>query len=272
MRTFGCVIAALLLLAAPGVTQEGGFQVPATLGPPIDPATTDVTATDVVVTDADGRVLECWRGDFKPGEVVRLGSGRLPLAHALPWELLRLRPDRGLSKFYRNIDDLRHAWGKYWVVRSWGWNWDPLPPSPSLPMYFWPTTTDGAEADLRLVLFLRKEAVAGLPTIWLPATAVVQQKLSMVSYVSAEPAPGSGAHHFTDDVALIESGRVVAPRKVWQRYGDSDRAYSTELTAATLAEFKAATMRYKVVDIPARELPRRWADFGPLVALPPLRP
>lgn len=293
MRTFGFGVVALLAFVAPGATQEegfrvpeGGLRVPVSLGPPIagfvatdaGPRTVSVAppspdATDVVVTDADGVVLECWRGDFRPGEVVRLGPGRLPLAHGLPWELLRLRPDRGLSKFYRHIDDLRYTWR--WSrddPREWAWGgWHYQSPPPPLPDWFWPTATDGAEAELRFVLFLRRETVAGLPTIWLPTTAPRLQKFTMATCVPAQYDTGYGEWQFANDAALIEGGRVLTPHKVWQRWGDSGQAHSTELAAATLAEFKAATMRYKV-EIPARELPRRWADFGPLVALPPIRP
>ena len=251
MRTFGCGIAALLLLA-PGT----GYT-----SPRLELNLSRYDTTDVVVTDADGVVLECWRGDFRPGEVVRLGPGRLPLAHALPWELLRLRPDRSLSRFYRNTDDLRRAWGENWAVRSWGWNWDPLPPSPSLPMYFWPTATDGAEADLRLVLFLRRERVAGLPTIWIPTASPRPQKFTTATYVPEEPTAVYGSRDYTNHVVMVEGGRVVNP-------------HPDEVAATTLAEFKTVAM-LRTQSIPTYGAKfdgavRRYAAFGPLAALPPL--
>lgn len=294
MRTFGFGVVALLAFVAPGATQEGGFRVPegglrvpVSLGPPIagfvatdtGPRAISVAppgpdATDVVVTDADGVVLECWGGDFRPGEVVRLGPGRVPLAHALPWELLRLRPDRGLSGFYRHVDEFRREWRTAETYRTRPrWDWGiALPPLP-LPDWFWPTAADGAEADLRFVLFLRRETVAGLPTIWALATA--DQHCEFTPAIRFEMKISDPGGYPRCDIArcvvLVEGGRVVAPHQAVQRYDDPTAPYSTAQVAATLAEFKAATMRYKV-EIPARELPRRWAAFGPLAALPPIRP
>jgi hypothetical protein len=131
----------------------------------------NTAATDVVVTDADGRVMESWRGGLQPGEVVRLGPARLSPANALPCEHLRLRPERALSGFYREsyasqLDWWRPRLSTYSFdhgCRMWGESSPsrelldpPLVFLPPLPVLFWPTTTEGAETELRLVLFLHK--------------------------------------------------------------------------------------------------------------------
>ncbi len=278
MRAFGCGIAALLLLAAPGVPQEGGFQVPKgfyataeyVMGDPKrqTPAVPEFSAgagtTDVVVTDADGCVLECWRGDFRPGDVVRLGTERLALQDALPWEFLRLRPDRGLSKFYRDAD-LCHVWHRSDLKsRYWKWRHTPelAPPLPPLPDRLWPTAEDGAETELRFVLFLRKEAVAGLPTIWGPATAVDSYEFTMRSGRFRNESDGrSPRSDFSRCVVLIEGGRVVAP-------------CPDEVAAATLAEFKTrAMLRTEPIPMGGYRFDpgvRRYSNFGQLSAVPAL--
>lgn len=58
-------------------------------------------ATHIVVTTPDGIVLECWRGNLKPGERVGIGAEGLSPRLLLPFELTRLRSEHPLGGWYR---------------------------------------------------------------------------------------------------------------------------------------------------------------------------
>lgn len=115
-------------------------------------------ATDIVVTAPDGRVLESWRGELKPGDVVRLSAGLTP-ANALPLDWYRLRPDHSFSGFYQPRQ--RKFEHNTWSVRL-----EDLHPPRFDPIneFLW----SGAEGQkpLRLVLFLRKEGTKGDGVVW----------------------------------------------------------------------------------------------------------
>src|SRR5262245_40243170 len=49
-------------------------------------------ATNIVVTDSAGCVLECWRGELKPGEILLFGHERRTISNVLEWKHARLRP------------------------------------------------------------------------------------------------------------------------------------------------------------------------------------
>src|SRR5262245_10579801 len=103
MRLFGYAAVAVVALIAPNAAWAAspfGFNLDRCCE----------NATDIVMTDAEGRVLETWRGEFKPGEVLRLGAMRLTPANALPWEDVRLHPDRTLSPLYLPPERLKASW------------------------------------------------------------------------------------------------------------------------------------------------------------------
>lgn len=185
-----------------------------------DLAVCGANATDIVVTDTDGRVLESWRGELKPGDAVRLGPARLTPANALAWECLRLRPERTLNglccppvvKRPRHTFD--HTFGSDEAVYE----------APQSSIIF-PSIAD---TERRLVLFLRKEGTPGVGTVWMPAAAPpTRQQLAFTmssrrdpvrSYAVFDPNPD-----FTASVACAEAGRVVAlkqeagrPQVLWE--------------------------------------------------------
>src|SRR5262245_32928213 len=81
-----CVVAALLSpLSAQAYAPPNA--------PSFDLMAASSGATHIVVADTDGRILESWRGDLQPGEKLYLGPENLTPKDALPWELLRFRPE-----------------------------------------------------------------------------------------------------------------------------------------------------------------------------------
>jgi hypothetical protein len=258
MRKLGYGIAVLVLFVgrAPG------------WNPPQPPATFNLTlsssnATDIVVTDANGCVLECWRGELKPGDTVRLGPGRLAPANALPWEYLRLRPARSLSPLYRMWDADRYALHARMMRYYRPATFDPLLPPLPLPPGLLPTETDGAEADLRLVLFLRKEGTSGPGAVWMPAAAPptaprkdvggrfsgttegILLELERRRFMSSLPTDANC--DFTTSVAAVEGGRVVALREPTIRFRINNfncwEPQETVLIAQTLKELKDEVLR-----------------------------
>ena len=175
---------------------------------PFDIWACGTSATDIVVTDPDGKVLESWRGELKPGDVVRLGPSQFTPANALPWDCLRLRPDRALSGLYHPPRGHPRSFFDSSSVE--------IPP-PSV--VWWPVVPDVADTEFRLVLFLRKEGTTGIGAVWMPATApptpqrpdprVMFGPLHQTAQVcfDFDPVPD-----FRGSVALLEAGRVLAFR------------------------------------------------------------
>src|SRR5687767_6482999 len=132
MPRLAVAIAAALLLTRVATAEHP-------LPPGFDPIGCGV-ASHIVVTDPDGRVLESWRGDLQPGQTITLGPEGLTPAHALPWELHRLRPVHCGGAWY-HATPLLHA------------------------------RDAGEPAGRRLVLFLRRagEAGSGPGVVWMPA-------------------------------------------------------------------------------------------------------
>ncbi|MBY0459366.1 MAG: hypothetical protein K2V38_18730, partial [Gemmataceae bacterium] len=164
MRKCGYVLAlGVALLAAPASNGDvglvGGTADRAPQPQPFDLKANCLGATDIVVTDADGRVLECWRGELKPGEVVRLGPASLTLANALPLHALRLRPERSVNWLYQQPEPA--VWRDYYG-----------PWRAGVSEFLAPNS---AERELRMVLFLRKEGTTGFGRVWMPPAAPVTQ-------------------------------------------------------------------------------------------------
>jgi hypothetical protein len=154
-------------------------------------------ATDIVLTDLDGCVLECWRGELKPGAVVRLGWERLTPVNALPWEHLRLRPEPADNAWYRPRP----------VVRRRGWE------PPQLDKWPFPTDWDAA-TERSFVLFLRKEGTEGGGAIWMPAAYWTRPR---IGYWFSDPESRAELwkrnHDYSVCTAWIEGGRVLGLRK-----------------------------------------------------------
>ena len=168
-------------------------------------------ATDVVVVDPDGLVLESWRGELTAGEVVRLGPASLTLANALPLDYLRLRPDRTLSIMYSPITFGVQVIGPH-RVHDVEFTPQSLIGCPDVP--------EVAETQFRFVLFLRKEGTTGVGRVWMPAASpgkiypthteiVLGFSMSTLDYRFSCSTDSSDVH-FSTSVALVEAGRVLA--------------------------------------------------------------
>jgi hypothetical protein len=212
MRTFGHALAVgAVLLVAPCASAHYTTQ--------FDLALCTANATDIVVVDPDGRVLECWRGELKVGETVALGPAHLTVANALPWDQRWLRPDRALDVLHapyrrdilahrdHTLDTLTIAYRGYIET---GYS----PPRVAL---FVPS--EMACTAPRFVLFLRKECGDGLGAVWMPAVAPPAMRL-VPRHCWGGPDPDtwdsyfklsvSGNIDFTTSVAWVESDRVLA--------------------------------------------------------------
>ena len=197
MRKFGSAVVVLFLFAvdqAPGRPNGAGFDLKR-CGP---------VATDIVLTDYDGRVIETWRGDMKPGEMLLLGSEyRLP-ANVLPWKDMWLCPYQGPSGWYHpqvlpviRTDVTCEAHRLF---------------ARSVPLNRVP------EVQRRLVFFLQKMWSRPYP-------------YGRAFYVPAGT-DGSGYLSFTNSIAWIEGDRVLAMSDGWY-WPTMARA------AANVANFKA---------------------------------
>jgi hypothetical protein len=227
-------------------------------------------ATDIVVTDPDGRVLESWRGELRPGDIVGLGPARLTPVNALPWEYLRLRTERALSAMYREWDSSRYARRSSDPTSSisWRWDWEVAAEYAPLPGFLWPTTTDEAETELRLVLFLRKEDTTGVGVVWMPADAPGNRiEIGYRSGADWRTREKKNAD-FSTSMAWVEAGRVVALRHIIPRSANFGSERMTPV-AGTLKEFKDEVMRLPAPKVQADAVKqpgaggslRTWADF-----------
>jgi len=269
METVGYALAVAMTLPTlpipPLPTPERVYTEP----PSFNLLTCSANATDVVVTDAEGKVLECWRGELKPGEIVRLGPGRLTPANALPLTYLRLRPDRALSPLYRELDlaTLPREWYERAKTES------------DFPLGLWSDAGE-AEKELRLVLFLRKEGGDGVGRVWMPATVPPTPLVHEVFEPRFSGPPRLAIRHpvdmkadFSTSIALVEGGHVLALRPAercldvsWEDFNcfvalSTPVAFTrTELApvARTLGEFKDDVMRLP------RPLPAKFTNPPPV--------
>lgn len=251
-----------MLLFAHALALVALLSTPKGVPMPPDFAACAANATDIVVTDPEGTVLECWRGELKTGEVVRLGLGGLTPANALPMEWLRLRPDRPVSGFHTYRFYRLHQGSFYDTGEevSDGWWVSAVP--------FWSGVRSGIDTGLRLVLFLRKTGTSGAGATWSPAAAPVREGTLYDHCRMEDPRIGRFGHganppplprfaacssdDFTASVAFAEAGRVVA----WQNGHWAPLALSAD-------DFRADALAR-----PAPQLkPVRWA-VGP-EPLPP---
>jgi hypothetical protein len=237
-------------------------------------------ATDIVVTDPDGRVLECWRGELKPGDVVRLGPARLTPTNTLSWDHLRLRPDRTLSVMYH--PGMGEMVGRRAYVG---------PPDP-FRVIVWPDVPEIVETELRLVLFLRKDGTTGAGAVWMPADSVPTPQLGYYFGGERNRPPRINLPHkadidFSASVAWVEAGRVLALQDrplVTTRFSrwSGDRQPQLGPIALSLNEFND-----EVSSLPAAlkmkgrsrrnesgtgESLRTWANFVTLTQYPPQFP
>ncbi|QJW95005.1 hypothetical protein FTUN_2531 [Frigoriglobus tundricola] len=228
MRTLGYAIALGLTLLVAGPTASSP-------PPPVfDLGVCGTNATDIVVTDPDGVVLECWRGELRPGDIVRLGPARLTPANALPWDCLRLRPDRALSGYYRDYESQ--------VLCGHRSHYDPGPNSQTpegveykLPrIELWPTD-EVSQLERRLVLFLRKEGREAA-AVWAPV-AVPRTDRMELGYVNKDLAWATRRVHqkfgrFSTSIAWVEAGRVLVLQASLERI--SYQNWSPQLTPIAL--------------------------------------
>ena len=161
-------------------------------------------ATDIVVTDPDGVVLECWRGELRPGDTVRLGPARLTPANALPWDGLRLRPDRALSGAYRDYTSLLTLRGSHYDPPLTKDHEYKLPR-----IELWPMS-EKSRSELRLVLFIRKEGPTGAGVIWAPVNAPSNGIAIGYRFGGTGSMKRIQKYGLTTSVAWIEAGRVLA--------------------------------------------------------------
>ena len=170
MQTFGCAACAIVLLIADAVSAS----------PPPPGFSLEVCccgATNIVVTDLAGRVLECWRGELKPGEVLRLGYERRAISDVLEWEHARLRSVLTENPWYQPqaFPELRTE-----------------PICEALSSLKQPSSFNrGDGTEQRFVLFLKKETAP--LSLWLPSSPDFHDK-----------------HDFAVCTAWVENGRVVA--------------------------------------------------------------
>jgi hypothetical protein len=244
--TFGIAVSAILLSAEFAVAE-----------PPTPNFTAAAaSATDIVVTDIEGRVLETWRGSLQPGNMVKLGLLRQSPVDVLPMEHVRLRPEFAISGLYRRVA----------------------------------AENDEAEKQLRLVLFLRKEATpGGLQPYWWPALSrefFIGVPIEF-GYRFHEQLRDNSSCDFGSSAAWVEGGRVLAlqlpagpTRGPSFRNTLDDLTYPTKLVpvADSLKEFKDKVMWLsappktrpgeKAQSEPSGSL-RSWADFGNFISYPP---
>jgi hypothetical protein len=190
-----------------------------------------------------------------------------------------LRPEFALSGFYHEFEPVNRR----------GY----VGPGEGNGLHFWPAASDGAEEQLRFVLFLRNEGTDGVGAVWMPVGAPPTQRPvrgymysgpgeALDSYLAQRAVidglPTDANCDFTSSVALVEGGRVLAlqtPPAVMRRSPDETPALMP--VAGTLKDFKAEVMR---IPAPRRsEEPRpppeqgrslrSWADFGTFTPYPP---
>lgn len=248
MRKIGCALAlgAVLLTSDGASPQEpGAFSLPAC----------GLHATDVVVTDADGRVLECWRGELKPGDIVRLGPARLSPANALPWELLRLRPEVNWQDWYGPLPMGEAEVRSHFDNEPMWKRWPDLRP-----------TDCNAPRGLRLVLFLRKDTpTPGLEPVWLPACARATGEYEIGYFGGSERDRRVSQNDFANSVALIEGGRVVAlqHRFVYETsFYLREREPVVDLIANTSGEFRESVARLTAIKAQA-DAARQYTEKEP---------
>lgn len=241
MQPFACAVAGLILLGAGFARAEP---------PTFNTIACSLAATDIVVTDSEGRVLETWRGGLQPGDTVRLGALRQKPANALPMGHLRLRPDPAVSGLYRQSDPDQYRCRSEEVGQpAQKDHWFSDFPT-SLPIQFRPAASDRAENSFRLVMFLRKESMPGLQPIWRPATRLGWREFEFESPVFH---PSGFQRHERDDfsgcIAQVEGGRVLGVQQdplvgyYTTRWLYPNPVYLVPL-ANTLQEFKEAVMRH----------------------------
>ena len=239
MRRLGYAIAVGLTLVATG-------PISSSPSPPVfDLGVCGPNATDIVVTDPDGIVLETWRGELRPGDTVRLGAPRLTLANTLPLECQRLRPEPCGRGWYRPRPRIYGRTSSYSA---------PGPPSMTCK---WSFPLDwNAPTGRQFVLFLRKEGCeAG--AAWMPAAIPWIDRREM-GYEDKELTWAIRQAHrnvgFTTSVAWIEAGRILVLQASNERI--SDQSGPARLTPIaldyehfkTLVQASPAPPRIPVVD------------------------
>jgi hypothetical protein len=197
-----------------------------------NPTPCSATATDIVVADAEGRVLESWRGTLKPGDTVRLGAGRLTPERAMPWGYQWMRPQRVIGALYRGWNPRSSIFenAARTIIED---KWEELlrgerPYSELWEVtYKWPWSDVGnlgpesKEPAIRYVLFLRRaDFVPGGEPVWLPAQGPgwVDGFRAEIGYRFLNRAgPPSyfaeAREDFSTSVALVEGERVYALRR-----------------------------------------------------------
>ncbi len=240
---------------------------PVTSSPP--PQTFDFSvcgtkATDIVVTDTDGLVLETWRGELRPGDTVRLGPTRLSPANALPWDCLRLRPARALSGLYHEytseslfvIGGTRPKKSSQSIAGS----------GSALPrIALWPTD-EVTESELRLVLFLRKEGANGAAAVWLPADAPNNRIEIGYRFGGSGRMRRNTKDDFTTSTAWVEAGRVFVLQASADWIYDRDGPPLLTPIARDLKHFKSEVLALPA-PLPVADTRNREVTPSPLTTL-----
>jgi hypothetical protein len=189
------------------------------------------SATHIVVVEPNGRVIESWRGDLKPGEQVFLGPEGLTPINAMPWEFLRLRPECNGGGWY-------HASSLH------------------------PDAEPEAASNKRLILFLRRAATHpnGSGMVWMPADISGNHPAAWLG----RPQPGEtmafGFDYSRSWIAVvdmwasnavwIEDGQVLAvqtPPVVYRNDQFRDNNRRLDLLAPAVNEFKQKVLMHPYV-------------------------
>jgi hypothetical protein len=169
-------------------------------------------ATHIVVVEPDGRVVESWRGDLKPGEMVFLGYEGLTPRNTLPWESLRLRPEKDSKAWYQSAVEL-------------------------------PAVAPSEVKGTLLILFLRREGKHpnGSGVIWMPAVEPMRAlRMGAGSRFDRYPDVPDVADVWPANVAWIEDGRVLV--EDGQASGDCEGGMPCVSYSA--AEFKERVLAF----------------------------